>query len=206
MLSPVVFPDNGAALKSGVLSLLCSLARTRSVIQMSTGQTSRGSVFSAKRVCGGLKNSRFFSFFSFWELEQLYHQSLSVHPSFLSLSLSNYISLEHLPLTLGLSRSLLYPLVGNQPHARKQSSAHMQVCTNTHMHTILHRHGAERNFYQRSFVFQVVISSHCCCSANQKSHTPMRVIISPSGKGRKKRPAWLREDAERCARMWYVLW
>lgn len=110
--------------------------------------------------------------------EQLYHHCLSLHPSLLSLSLSNYISLEHLPLTPGLSRSLLYPLVGNQPHAHKQS----HTVARTHKHTILQHHGAERGFYQCSFVFQVVISSHCCSSANQKSHTPMRVIISPSGK------------------------
>lgn len=44
--------------------------------------------------------------------------------------------------------------------------------------------GADRNFYHSSFVFQVAISSYCCCSANQKSRTPMRVIISPSGKNK----------------------
>ena len=134
------------------------------------------------------------------ELEQLYHRCLSFHPSLLSLSLSNYLSLEHLPLTLGLSRSLLYPLVGNQPHARKQSHTHTHRCT--HTHSVLQHHRAERSVYQRSLVFQVVISSHCCSPANQKSHKPMRVIISPSGK---KGPASLWEDTERCVCVCYVI-
>lgn len=60
------------------------------------------------------------------------------------------------------------------------------ACARVYRHTILQHHWSERNFYQRSFVFQVVISSHCCCSANQKSHTPMRVIISPSGEEKKR--------------------
>lgn len=79
----------------------------------------------AKWVCGGLKIRQTVDVY---ELEQLYHRCLSFHQSLLCLCLSNYVSLEHLPLTLGLSRALLYPLVGNQTCARKQSRPH----THTH--------------------------------------------------------------------------
>lgn len=65
-------------------------------------------------------------------------------------------------------------------------SVHVNKATQTHT-TALQHDGAERSFYRRSLVFQVVISSHCCSSTYQKSHKPMRVIISSSGK--KKRPA-----------------
>lgn len=137
------------------------------------------------------------------ELE-LDHHCLSSHPSLLSLSLPNYVSWEHLPLTLGPSKSLLYPLVGNQARARKQSHKHTDACTCTCTHTHINtpqrlHHGAARSFYHSSFVFQVVISSHCCSSANQKSPKPMRVIILPSGKKKKKeKTGKLREDEERC--------
>lgn len=118
-------------------------------------------------VGGGLTSTR---------KKQLYHHSPSFHASLLSPSVSNYVSLEHLPLTLGPSRSLLYPLVGNQPHASKQSITH----THTHTDVILQHHGPERSFHGPGLVFQMVISSHCCSSVNQKSHTAVRVIISPS--------------------------
>lgn len=163
---------------------------------MFSGQTSRRRCLSAKRVCGGLRRKR--GTVDACELERLHHHYLSFHPSLLPLSFSNCVSLGHLPLTLGLSGSLLYPLV-NRKHI-KRSHTH----THIHAHTILQQHGAESGFYLRSFVFQVVISSRCCSSANHKSHKPMTVIISPSGKTT-SRARGRRTEMCVCV-MWYVRW
>lgn len=119
----------------------------------------------------------------------------SVPSVFLRLTMSHQSTCPSPLLYLHLFYALWWEII--YMHVNKAAHTH------THLYTTSQRHGAERNFYQRSFVFQVVISSHCCCSANQESHTPMRVIILPS-RGRKKkknRPACLRQDADRCACM-----